>query len=117
MDETLLRRHTAFNQLGSPHSRGPGAGEDDPEACQARVLEEWRRRATPLEAHVSNGRIHGTLVAFDRFMIALLTREGLQAIYKHAILAIVPAAAVSPGDGATKRPTLHLKRRADSESQ
>jgi len=34
-------------------------------------------------------------VAFDAFVIALLTREGLQAIYKHAILTIVSGGSLS----------------------
>ena len=112
--EALSGRQTALDRRAGPHSLEAGAG--DPEACQARLLEEWRRSATPLEIHLVDGpRIQGTLLAFDRFMIVVLNQGKLQAIYKHAILALVPVAAASSGERAIKRPILHLKRNANSE--
>jgi len=54
------------------------------------------------------------LLTFDCFTIAVLNQEKLQAIYKHAILTLVPVAAASSGVRAIKRPILHLKRPADS---
>ncbi len=112
--EALSGPQTALDQRTVAHILEAGAG--DPETCQARLLEEWRRSATPLEVHLVDGsRIQGTLLAFDRFMIAVLNQGELQAIYKHAILALVPAAAVSSGERAIKRPILHLKRKANSE--
>ena len=112
--EALSGRQTALNRRAGPDSLEAGAV--DPEACQARLLEEWRRSATPLEVHLISGpRIQGTLLAFDRFMIAVLSQGKLQAIYKHAILVLVPVAAASSGERAIKRPILHLKHPAHSE--
>jgi len=90
MGDTLVTRVSSFNQRGLAATLDAEAGEADSDACQTRVLEEWRRSATPLEACLRNGTVRGTLVAFDRFMIALRTREGLWGIYKHAILTIGP---------------------------
>lgn len=96
MGDALLKRVSPFNQRSLTGRLDARAGEAEPDACQTRILEEWRRSATPVEACLMNETVHGTLVAFDRFMIALRTREGLWGIYKHAILTIGPAPVASP---------------------
>jgi host factor-I protein len=90
-----------------PQLRGANCVQAIRGACQARVLEEWRRSAMPLEVHLDNGpRIHCMLLAFDRFMIALPSQGELQGIYRHAILTILPGGSVSSDHRAIQRPNL-----------
>jgi RNA chaperone Hfq len=80
------------------------------------VLEQWRRSETLLEVNLSTGpTIYGTLLAFDRFMIAVLHQGKLQAIYKHAILALAPIAIAPTDDEVITRPIPYLKRQEGSE--
>ncbi len=85
------------------------------EACQERVLDEWRRNASRLDVYLRNGtRIRGILKGFDPFVMAFEAEEGLRVVYKQAVLTIAPAGARSHEEGASKRPVLTLKRRSPS---
>jgi len=85
------------------------------EACQERVLDEWRRNASQLDVYLRNGtRIRGILKGFDPFVMAVEAEEGLRLVYKQAVLSMALAGARSHEQGANRRPVLTLKRRNPS---
>lgn len=96
---------------GSPTHGSRSQGD----ACQDRLLDEWRQLATQLDVYLRNGtRIHGVLKGFDPFVVALESEEGLRVVYKQVVLTIGPAGGRSHDEATNKRPVLTLKRRGPS---
>lgn len=94
-----------------PENATPGK-RSQAENCQDRLLEEWRHLATQLDVYLRNGtRVRGILKAFDAFVMALESEEGLRVVYKQVILTIGPAGGRAHDEPAAKRPVLTLKRR------
>jgi len=97
-----------------PTGRERGAGSaDSAQTCQARALDEWQRTATPLDVYLRNGtKIRGVLSSYDAYMIALDAQGQLQAVYKQAILNIIPVGPHSHERPAARRPVIVVKRRS-----
>jgi host factor-I protein len=108
-------RASKANKWRSGSSASAEGNRTQGEACQERVLDEWRRNASLLDVYLRNGtRIRGILKGFDPFVMAFEGEEGLRVVYKQAVLTIAPARARSHEESATKRPVLTLKRRGPS---
>jgi RNA chaperone Hfq len=104
---------------GKWRSGNPGSAQGkrtQGEACQDRVLDEWRRNASQLDVYLRNGtRIRGVLKGFDPFVMAFEAEEGLRLVYKQAVLTMALAGRRSHEESAaSRRPVLTLKRRNPS---
>jgi host factor-I protein len=119
--DTKVRAVTSAGRAAKANKSRPGNPGSAPghrnqgQACQDRLLDEWRRNASQLDVYLRNGtRIRGILKGFDPFVMAFEAEEGLRLVYKQAVLTMAPAGTRSREDGASRRPVLTLKRRGPS---